>query len=474
MSSQNVGDAARLSRFTNQGTARVSGVSGAFGAMGGDISIVSINPAGLGEYKMSEFTFTPSITLTSAKAGYAGLSSSTSSNNNQFGFDNLGLVISKQRNGNLKASNFVIGLNRIADLNESFSYAGKGKGSITKRFLEQANGLSPNQLDGFEGNLAYKVGAIYDLDGDKKYERDVFDNESLDKNQTVNRRGQINEISVAYAANLENKLHFGVSLGFPMVSFEEEKFYTEEDKSKEVPFFDKLQFDEYLSTSGTGINFKAGVIYNAGKLLRLGASIHSPTWYDLDDNYGTSMNYEFTDKTAERYSASSPDGNFSYALATPWRAIGSIGSIYNIGKLKGFVNADIELVDYKTSRFDLTKYSGNEGDAQYERELNKNINTILGQSMNYRLGTEVAYQKLRIRVGTDRSQSPFSATNKRLVSNSFGLGLRENRFFIDFALVRSNNTFGYLPYSVSDPSQDPLVNVDMNKNRVVITCGFKI
>jgi hypothetical protein len=473
-SAQNVGDAARLSKFSNLGTARVAGVAGAFGAMGGDFSVIGINPAGLGEYKISEFTFTPSLTLTSANAGYATLTSPLASNNNQFGIDNLGLVISRRKDSNIKASNFAFGLNRIADLNESFSFAGRSTGSITKRFLEQANGLSPSQLDGFEGNLAYKVGAIYDLNGDKKYERDVFDDEKLDKSQTVNRRGQINELSFAYAANFENKLNFGVSVGLPIVSFEEEKFYTEEDKAKEVPFFDKLQFDEYLSTTGTGVNFKAGLIYNANKVLRLGAAIHSPTWYTLNDNYGTSMQYTFTDGVTENYDANSPDGTFRYALATPWRAIGSIGSIYNIGKLRGFINADVEVVDYKTNRFDLAKFSGNADDANYQRDLNKNVGIILGQSINYRVGTEIAYEKLRVRLGTDRSQPPFSATPDRQVSNSIGVGLRENRFFIDFALIRNNNNFGYLPYSVTDVTQDPLVNVDMNKNRVVLTCGFKI
>ena len=44
--SQNLTDALRYSTGETQGTARFKSMSGAFGALGGDLSAVSINPAG--------------------------------------------------------------------------------------------------------------------------------------------------------------------------------------------------------------------------------------------------------------------------------------------------------------------------------------------------------------------------------------------------------------------------------------------
>jgi len=43
---QNISDAIRYSTDEIQGTARFRALSGAFGALGGDMSAVSINPAG--------------------------------------------------------------------------------------------------------------------------------------------------------------------------------------------------------------------------------------------------------------------------------------------------------------------------------------------------------------------------------------------------------------------------------------------
>ena len=47
--------AVMLSSDDNMGTARYMGLSGAFGALGGDMTAVDINPAGLAVYKNSEF-----------------------------------------------------------------------------------------------------------------------------------------------------------------------------------------------------------------------------------------------------------------------------------------------------------------------------------------------------------------------------------------------------------------------------------
>ena len=48
---QNEEDALRYSNLHFGGTARYIGVSGAFGALGADISVLSVNPAGMARYK---------------------------------------------------------------------------------------------------------------------------------------------------------------------------------------------------------------------------------------------------------------------------------------------------------------------------------------------------------------------------------------------------------------------------------------
>ncbi len=58
-SAQDITEAYNLSNLTVQGTARSMGFGNALGSVGGDFSSLSVNPAGLGVYRSSEFTLTP-------------------------------------------------------------------------------------------------------------------------------------------------------------------------------------------------------------------------------------------------------------------------------------------------------------------------------------------------------------------------------------------------------------------------------
>jgi hypothetical protein len=472
--SQGVGDAVRFSQFNPGGTARVLGVGGAFGAMGGDFSVLNINPAGLGEFKMSEFTITPSFNQTSARAGYANLPGNTNlQKRSQLSLDNAGLVFSSKNPGRFATSNFAVGFSKIADLSDRFTYGGKSQGSITQRFIERANSKTPSQLDNFEAGIAFDAGAIYDLNGDLDYEADVFPDELLTKSQEVIRDGQINELTFAWAGKIDNKLNVGFSLNVPIINFEEQKYYKEEDIGDEVPFFEQLLYDEFLTVSGTGFNVKGGFIYSANNFIRLGGSFHSPTWYTLNDNFSSTIDYTYFDNGRENFNASSPQGDFKYLLNTPWRLIGSIGSIYNLGKIKGFINADVEYTDYKNNQFNFTKFSDAQGDRDFQNEVNRDIDNLLSQAINFRLGTELAISKLRLRAGLAATQTPFSADIDRNITSTFGIGLRENKYFIDVALVNNTVNSGFIPYALLDSTQDPLVNVETARTRVVMTFGFK-
>ena len=63
---QNEIQALRYSQYTLFGTARYQGMGGAMDALGGDFSAASVNPAGLGIYRKSEASFTPSFVIASS------------------------------------------------------------------------------------------------------------------------------------------------------------------------------------------------------------------------------------------------------------------------------------------------------------------------------------------------------------------------------------------------------------------------
>ena len=65
---QNFEDIVRFSGTPNNGTARVSAMGGAFTALGGDISAITINPASVGVFRKSEVSFTPFVNIAKTNA----------------------------------------------------------------------------------------------------------------------------------------------------------------------------------------------------------------------------------------------------------------------------------------------------------------------------------------------------------------------------------------------------------------------
>lgn len=471
--SQNVSDAVRWS-FTNPGgTARTLGVGGAFGAMGGDFSVVNINPAGLGVYRKSEFTISPSLSNSRTTSYIKGLNSQTTKDKyNSFSLDNISFVFTSNNGSN--PSSFALGFSKIADLNKNFTFSGQSNGSITQRFAERANGKTEEELDDFEAYPALFVGAIYDLDTNEFYETDFGQFDEVNKKQQVEQNGYINELTLGWGKNIKNKFTVGVSLGIPFVSYEETKQYQENDNQNTIPVFNTLNYTEYLNTSGIGANIKAGFIYSPVNLVRIGGAFHSPTWYTLNDDYYTNLDYSYNDGQSRFYEKRSPDGSFKYRLNTPAKLVGSLGSVFKFGtKFSGFVNGDIEWVDYNNNKFNFTSYSNDQSEQQNTILINNEIEQYLGSVLNLRLGGELAYGVVRLRAGIERGDSPLSADNEKINTTSFGIGVREDNFFIDFGVRTRKFTEGYVPYVLVNPSQETVVNNEISHTRFVVTAGFK-
>lgn len=87
-------DAFRYTGTSITGTARYTAMSGAFGALGGDFSVLSTNPAGIGIYRSSEVSFTPSIFSANTKSNFDG--NTSSANKTNFNFGNAGLILTNK------------------------------------------------------------------------------------------------------------------------------------------------------------------------------------------------------------------------------------------------------------------------------------------------------------------------------------------------------------------------------------------
>jgi hypothetical protein len=475
--SQTVGDALRYSTLIPGGTARVIGAGSSFGAMGGDFGVLTLNPAGLGDYRSSELVFSFSFNSGNTDSQLQGSIVQNTNHSTQPNIENLGLVFhNSPRSGILVTSNFAVGLQQYVSYNENFAYNGQTEGSITERFQDLADGLYPEELDLFEASLAEVTGAIFDLDNDGFYESDFIESDIVNKSQTVDRAGQINELVFGWGGKFVNNINFGFSIGVPFVSFEEEKNYFETDPGDAIPFFNNLSFTERLTTSGTGINFKAGIGYSIKRVIRLGLSYQSPSYIKLEDNFSTALTYSFTDTGApETFDDVSPDGVFEYRLKTPSRTRGSIGALLDIGDVKGFINLDAEYVNYPGNSFNLTAFSDDPGELAFQEALNADIEDQLQSAVNINLGTEIVYKKMRVRGGIGLLGDPTQASGEesRKVFSG-GLGFRGERVFVDASYQVRDTEESYVPYRLNNLDRIQNVENSSTVSKFTVTVGYKL
>ena len=478
LQAQNITDVVRWSNTDYVGTARTLGVGSSFGAMGGDFSVININPAGIADYRISEFMLTPSLRSSNSNSWFVNDNQARTPNRlNKLGLDNIGFVIASDPGSKLTSSNIAIGYSRVADLNRSATIAGVMPGSITSYFAEQAQNLTVDELDDFIAYPAYNVGAILKEEDRNYYFSDYSStpDQPLYRTQDVYQRGGIDELTLGWAGEYDHRLNMGLSLSMPFARFEELKTYKEIDSpADDVEYFDNLSFVERLNTSGVGFNFKAGFVYKLNSVIRLGGSFHSPTWYSLNDDYSNTITYAFTDARGSfdnKYDT--PDGAFGYTITTPWRAIGSLGTILRFGDIRGFLNGDIEYVDYSNASYKGKSYNNNPAEIAHNNEVNREIVNKLGSAVNVRLGGEFAYNVFRVRLGYGIERTPYNADDFYNNKVSFGLGFRDDNFFIDLGIRLSQYSEGYYPYYVKDASKSPLANIDTNKTRGNLTIGFK-
>ena len=483
VNAQNGTDALRYSLLQQgSGTGRTMGVAGATGALGADFSSLSGNPAGLAAYRTSEFMITPGYYTSTVRSKLQGNATNVAQveSSAKFHLNNIGVVFANHPNKtNWTTSNIALGVNRLANFNNSFYYEGKSEGSIINRFQEKAN--RGNGLNSFEENLAAEANAIYasgtvgnayasDFDGSQ--------NAVINRTQEGAISGRITELTAGYAANYKDKLMIGASIGVPFGSYNEVKTYSESDPESldgktlgAVPYFKSLSFQENLTQSGAGINVKLGLIFIPTQNLRVGLSGQTATLYKMTDIYTTSFNYTYIDKKGlSSNDAKSPDGAFDYTIRTPQKVTGSLA--YLFGR-KGFISADVDMVDYSTMSFQFDK------DKSLQNNVNQNIVNDYKSAVNVRIGAEYVMDIFRFRAGVATLGLPTKGYEDRSyfynASKLFsaGAGIRENRFYADLAYQIAHSNTTETPYLVSSDYSQPTVARSRTNSQLVLTVGFK-
>lgn len=469
---QNEVDALRYSQVYFGGTARYSAMAGAFSAVGADISIMSTNPGALGLFRSSEFVFTP--VYFRAKTSSEFYNSSYQDYRGNFNIGNTGFVYTMPvgQGGLGSGFRFVqigFGLNRLNNFHNRIIISGTNPdNSLLDAYVEYANGNQPDQLNEFDTRLAYETYLIDPMEDNITYtnKAPLYEDGSIapvDQRKTIESSGYINEMDFSIATNYQDIIYFGATIGVPYIRYYEESSYQEfNNVSSDTNYFDQFTKTDWLETRGSGINFKFGMVVRAADFLRIGAALHTPSYFrNLRDDYRSGITSYLNN--GESYSWSSPQGAYNYKLETPLRAIGGFSLIF---RQSGLLSAEYEYIDYSNAKLRASDYSFN--------EENNKINTIYSSSSIIRIGGEWKLGFFALRGGYAYYGSPYSGdiNDGRKQIFSGGFGYRSSTFYLDVAYNFLKSSEDYYLYESANVFVEPAL-LENSAHRIMLSVGFK-
>ncbi len=470
-------DAFLLSNNSYRATARALGVGNAMSAIGGDISVASTNPAGLAISRKSEFILSPQIAFNRVDADFGG--ETLSDNRSGLALGSLGIMLSNPLDGKWKSFNFLLSYNKINSFNQNISYSGVSFGSRLQRFALDANGTRPADLNPLESQLAYDTYMIDLVDtANFIYTSALGDSNFVRKSEFIKQTGYNNELGISGAANYNNKLYIGGTLGIDILRYKEVKSYEEFEETGSIDF-KEMDFDETRNIRGVGLNLKGGLLYRFNKYFRMGAHIHTPTLYRNTETYSTRMYGEifYRGRLEQNSYPSLIQGEYLYTVRTPWTFGLSAGAVLGT---RGFFSAEAEYINYKNASFGVAANdtSANINTKRFLENLNRNVEGVYKAAFRLRMGGElVASKVLRLRAGYQLQTSPYqvaiAGVNDLQHVINFGFGFRVDGFFFDLAYSHFLQQFLYSPYAPTSVSNIQNIKAQVNKGLVSMTFGFR-
>ena len=518
-------DVLQMSQTELRGTSRFQSMAGAFGALGGDLSTLTQNPAGIGVYRSSDAGITFSLDFNSTKAGV------NTTNETKFNVNNAGYVGAiRLDNETMPNLNFGFTFNRVNSFNRYYSGGVSGISTSMSNFLADqfvnAKGYAPEELIDtydydpyFDSWAPWSAIVNFDMptnDGgrvgiinanDMGMQGLYGDGTSGNAYYEVEERGHADEYNIAFGGNISNKVYWGLDLGILDLDYKYYQGYEEDLKNPYIMLdgYDLFESEisnyntaattgmyNYLHSEGTGVNFKLGLIFKPVQALRFGLAMHTPTFYDIRDTYYVSAAIDAYQDGELLYSADKGsnygyDYSSKYTIKTPWRFIGSVAGV--IGQ-NAILSADYEYVANQTMRM------GDDRGNDYP-DVTEEMKTYFKPSHIIRLGGEYrinptwslragySYKTTQVDKVIDDYQitvntagtNPAYEYDNTVQHITCGAGFRSGSFYADLAYVHKIRESVYNAFSpINDKyGYEPNVSADVkdNNNRISLTLGMR-
>lgn len=484
-------EAFRSSNISLTGTARFRGIGGNHTALGGDASSIFGNPAGLGFYNRSELSISPSFNLLNANASFLNTSQTLASTKASVG--NLSVVLAgNSQNTNRRWRRTGLGLSYSQQINFGNEYAFGGRNtrtSIVDSYIEAADrrNVTGGQLD-----QDYNVndeqsstieGAAYQfflINGTERPNGESgppyfrFDrNRPVDQSNSFTSSGAASQWSIGYAGNYDDKLYIGVSGSLTRLRYRSDNVFSEQVVSGTV--FNGYRQQDELSISGSGFNAAIGLIYKLNPDIQVGASLTSPTWTRVSETFTQRLTVDPRDPNLPitRNEIDVVPNQFDYRITSPLRASGGATYFLNKGRL-GFITASADYVGYPGMRVSTGIFNAQDNQA-FREDVRNVVQNTFRSVVNLRAGAEIRANLLRIRGGIAYLPDPFLSQQDdidrtRLIVTG-GLGVRNERFFLDASGAFNTFKSAFTPYTLESTRDFPSARIDNRLVNITVSAG---
>lgn len=546
---QSATDAYNLSQPDLKGTARYMGMAGAFGALGGDLSAISQNPAGIGVYRSSDIGFTLDLDLQKSTTQWEGAKSSKGQT--KFLLNNIGAVLTMRLPSTTVPNlNFGFTFNKGASFNRVFSgninslqnsmsnyiAAIANSDGVTEGDVSTTNDYDPYN-PGYNdyaapwitilGYDSYLINPDYDPSTGNTKWYGLWDKNSMTGQNTtgsgrfvMQEKGGTNDFNIVLGGNISNVVYWGMNFSIVNINYQLNSLWGEnlenalvsQGPNNFVRSTAEWNLTNVYSVSGTGFNYQLGFIVKPVQALRLGFAFHTPTWYNLTEEFGALVDYKYGG--TEWGTAKVNNGVLgynNYGLRTPWKIIASAAGVLGNNFIVSF---DYEWANYGAMRFSQPTYYNDPYDWNYPWYYangssidfldpndpyayeNQDIKNYYKSSNTFRVGVEFKpVSAFSIRAGYCNVSSPVKAAAKdnreiiytagtqpsyRFDNNTTyvtcGLGYRYKHVYVDLAYVYKNMGSTYHAYT-PDPENpqipSPQSKVTFTNNQIVLSAGYR-
>lgn len=472
------------------GTARFIGMGGSMGSLGGDISVMGTNPAGIGLYRRNDVSFTASYDYIDNKAKFNG--ETTKAKENNFSVENLGMVFSCDIGDNyLKYINVGLGYRNRNNLSGKLDVYNPYADGFSQQYVMADlyencsfawDNLSYSMYDNMYNSWLSLLGAEARLSDDQGNFLTKPDG-TLVWTPTYygyysEESGGVDEFDLNVAMNFSDRVYIGATVGVQNIDYSRYSCYDEGDDVGEL-----YAIENRYRIKGQGVDVKIGAIFRPFKYspFKVGFALHTPTWFEYDE-YSSASITDMDGKVIDTrdYELYNGDVIIRSKLSTPLRLNASMS--YTFGTYLA-LNAEYEYADFASGSFN--------GSSSVAKAQNEEIGYNLKEQHTARVGAELNLDGFAIRAGYNFVTSPFNSDARKNMFNAAvtststefqnrldkeiitaGCGYRGKNFYFDLAYMFQRQDSDFSPFYDTE-YVNPSARVENTRQSIVGTVGFK-